>query len=117
MIVCLHEEHSVLHEEHSVLHEEHSVAIAHGYAKVTDRPMAAAVHANVGLMHATMAVYNAFTDRVPLLILGATGPLDKFISGQIRLKKDLLGALQKAVKEVKAGNAVVVDVFVPPRDY
>jgi thiamine pyrophosphate-dependent acetolactate synthase large subunit-like protein len=58
------------------LHEEHAVAIAHGYAKVTDEPMAAAVHSNVGLMHATMAVYNAYTDRVPLLLLGATGPVD-----------------------------------------
>lgn len=58
------------------LHEEHAIAIAHGYAKVAERPMAAAVHANVGLMHATMAIYNAFCDRVPMLILGATGPLD-----------------------------------------
>src|SRR5262249_12955589 len=33
------------------LHEEAAVAIAHGYAKVTDRAMAAAVHSNVGLMH------------------------------------------------------------------
>ena len=32
------------------LHQEHCVAIAHGYAKVTDKPMAAAVHSNVGLM-------------------------------------------------------------------
>lgn len=45
------------------LHEEHAIAIAHGYAKVTERPMAAGLHANVGLMHATMAIYNAFTDR------------------------------------------------------
>ncbi|MCZ6764939.1 MAG: thiamine pyrophosphate-binding protein, partial [Alphaproteobacteria bacterium] len=58
------------------LHEEHAVAIAHGYAKVTGRPMAAAVHANVGLMHATMAIYNAWCDRQPVLILGATGPVD-----------------------------------------
>jgi thiamine pyrophosphate-dependent acetolactate synthase large subunit-like protein len=58
------------------LHEEHAVAIAHGYAKVTGRPMAVALHSNVGLMHATMAIYNAFCDRVPMLILGATGPLD-----------------------------------------
>ena len=58
------------------LHEEHAVAVAHGYAKVTEKPMAAAVHANVGLMHATMAVYNAFCDRVPMVILGATGPVD-----------------------------------------
>lgn len=58
------------------LHEEHAVAIAHGYAKVTGRPMAAAVHSNVGLMHATMAIFNAYCDRVPMLVLGATGPVD-----------------------------------------
>lgn len=58
------------------LHEEHAVAIAHGYAKVTDAPMAAAVHSNVGLMHATMAIFNAYCDRVPMLVLGATGPVD-----------------------------------------
>lgn len=58
------------------LHEEHTVALAHGYAKVTETPILAAVHANVGLQHASMAVYNAFCDRVPVVILGATGPLD-----------------------------------------
>src|ERR1700739_866309 len=58
------------------LHEEHAVAIAHGYAKVTARPMAAAAHANVGLMHATMAIFNAWCDRVPMIVLGATGPVD-----------------------------------------
>ncbi|MFD0668016.1 thiamine pyrophosphate-binding protein [Ramlibacter sp. MAHUQ-53] len=58
------------------LHEEHAVAIAHGYAKVTGRPMAAAAHSNVGLMHATMAVFNAWCDRMPLLLIGATGPFD-----------------------------------------
>ena len=58
------------------LHEEHAVALAHGYAKVTGRPMAVALHSNVGLMHATMALFNAFCDRVPMVVLGATGPLD-----------------------------------------
>ena len=58
------------------LHEEHAVAIAHGYAKVTGRPMAVAVHSNVGLFHATMAIFNAWCDRMPVLILGATGPVD-----------------------------------------
>jgi len=58
------------------LHEEHAVAVAHGYAKVTGKPMAVALHSNVGLMHATMAIFNAFCDRMPMLILGATGPID-----------------------------------------
>lgn len=58
------------------LHEEHAVAIAHGWAKVTGKPMLVAVHANVGLMHASMALYNAWCDRVPMLVLSANGPLD-----------------------------------------
>ncbi len=58
------------------LHEESAVAIAHGYAKVTGRAMAAAVHSNVGLMHATMAMFNAWCDRMPVIVLGATGPVD-----------------------------------------
>jgi thiamine pyrophosphate-dependent acetolactate synthase large subunit-like protein len=58
------------------LHEESAVAIAQGYAKVTGKAMAAAVHSNVGLMHATMAVFNAWCDRMPMVILGATGPVD-----------------------------------------
>jgi hypothetical protein len=41
------------------LHEEAAVAIAHGYAKVTGKAMAAAVHSNVGLLHASMAMFNA----------------------------------------------------------
>src|SRR5579871_992054 len=58
------------------LHEEAAVAIAHGYAKVTGKAMAAAVHSNVGLFHATMAIFNAWCDRMPVIILGATGPVD-----------------------------------------
>ena len=60
----------------TVLHEEHAVAIAHGYAKVTGRPMGAILHANVGLMHGSMAIFDAFCDRVPVLIYGANGPMD-----------------------------------------
>ena len=58
------------------LHEEAAVAIAHGYAKACGRMMGVVLHSNVGLMHATMAIFNAWCDRVPMLILGATGPWD-----------------------------------------
>jgi thiamine pyrophosphate-dependent acetolactate synthase large subunit-like protein len=58
------------------LHEESAVAIAQGYAKVSGRMMGAVVHSNVGLMHASMAIFNAWCDRVPMLVLGATGPWD-----------------------------------------
>jgi thiamine pyrophosphate-dependent acetolactate synthase large subunit-like protein len=58
------------------VHEETAVAVAHGYAKVTDKMMASGLHANIGMMRAIMSVYNAWCDRAPILILGATGPWD-----------------------------------------
>jgi thiamine pyrophosphate-dependent acetolactate synthase large subunit-like protein len=57
-------------------HEEIAVALAHGYAKAKGRPMAAIVHDIVGLQHASMAIFNAFCDRAPVLVIGATGPMD-----------------------------------------
>jgi acetolactate synthase I/II/III large subunit len=50
-------------------HEESSVAMAHGYAKVEGRPMLVMAHGTVGLQHASMAVYNAFADRVPIYMV------------------------------------------------
>jgi acetolactate synthase-1/2/3 large subunit len=50
-------------------HEEISAAIAHGYAKASGKPMAFAVHGVVGVQHASMGVYNAYADRVPMLLL------------------------------------------------
>ena len=58
------------------LHEESAIAIAHGYAKASGSMMAAAVHSNVGLLHASMAIFNAWCDRVPMMIFGANGPMD-----------------------------------------
>jgi thiamine pyrophosphate-dependent acetolactate synthase large subunit-like protein len=58
------------------LHEDHALSIAHGYASVTEEPMAAAVHSNVGLLHGLMGVFNAWCDRAPILLMGATGPVD-----------------------------------------
>jgi thiamine pyrophosphate-dependent acetolactate synthase large subunit-like protein len=57
-------------------HEEIAVAVAHGYAKVAGKPMAAIVHNVVGLQHASMAIYNAWCDRTPILVMGGTGPMN-----------------------------------------
>jgi len=57
-------------------HEEISVALAHGYAKVKGKPMIAIVHNMVGLQHASMAIFNAYIDRVPIMVLGGTGPMN-----------------------------------------
>lgn len=58
------------------LHEESAVSIAHGYARAAGRMMGVVLHSNVGLMHASMSIFNAWCDRVPMLVLGATGPWD-----------------------------------------
>jgi thiamine pyrophosphate-dependent acetolactate synthase large subunit-like protein len=58
-------------------HEEVAVSIAHGYAKVTGKPMTAIVHDVVGLLHAAMTIYYAFVDRIPMILIGATGPVDR----------------------------------------
>ena len=57
-------------------HENTAIGMAHGYAKATEKPMFTFLHNLVGLLHATMAIYYAFTDRVPMVIGGATGPMD-----------------------------------------
>src|SRR5215470_10183460 len=57
-------------------HEAVAVGIAHGYAKAKRKPMAAAVHDIVGLQNASMAIFNAFCDHAPILVLGGTGPMD-----------------------------------------
>ncbi len=53
----------------TVHHEEISAAVAHGYAKAAGKPMAIIVHNTVGLQHASMALYNAWCDRVGALVL------------------------------------------------
>jgi thiamine pyrophosphate-dependent acetolactate synthase large subunit-like protein len=53
----------------TVTHEEIAVAFAHGYAKVACEPAAAMVHSTVGLQHASMALYNAWCDRAPVMTI------------------------------------------------
>ena len=54
----------------SCMHEESGVGMAHGYFKITGKPLMTMVHGTVGLQHATMGIYNAFCDRVPVIIIG-----------------------------------------------
>src|SRR5262249_13399522 len=60
------------------LHEEVSVGMAHGYAKVAGKPMAAMVHGTVGTQHSAMAIYNAYCDRVPIVVFtGNAGAVEE----------------------------------------
>ncbi|MBX3031196.1 MAG: thiamine pyrophosphate-binding protein [Chloroflexi bacterium] len=58
------------------LHEGVAVGLAHGYAKALRSPMAVALHDTVGVLNATLGLYNAWLDEVPMMVLGGVGPLD-----------------------------------------
>ena len=51
-------------------HEESAVGMAHGYFKIAGKPLMSLCHGTVGLQHATMAIYNAWCDRVPVIVVG-----------------------------------------------
>ena len=57
-------------------HEKIALGIAHGLTRVTNKPAAAIVHNLVGLLHGSMGVYYAYVDEAPVILLGATGPMD-----------------------------------------
>lgn len=58
------------------LQENIAVGLAHGYAKTTGRPLAVALHDLVGLQTGSMALFNAYMDMAPVLVLGGSGPAD-----------------------------------------
>ena len=52
-------------------HEESAVAMGHGYAKIEGKPLLTLLHATVGTMHGSMAIYNAYADRAPVYLMPA----------------------------------------------
>jgi thiamine pyrophosphate-dependent acetolactate synthase large subunit-like protein len=58
------------------LHENIAVAVAEGYARTTQRPMAVMLHDLVGLQNGSMAIFNSWMDCTPMLIIGGSGPAD-----------------------------------------
>jgi len=57
------------------LHEEIAVAVAHGYAQASGKPAAAFVHSTVGTLHSTMAIYDAYAARTPVIVMAGAGPM------------------------------------------
>jgi thiamine pyrophosphate-dependent acetolactate synthase large subunit-like protein len=57
-------------------HEEIAIAVAHGYGRAAGKPMVAFVHDIVGLLHSSMAIFNAWMAREGVIVLGGTGPVD-----------------------------------------
>ena len=73
---------------------------------VVGKPMAAMVHGMVGTQHAAMAIYNAYCDRVPMLIFtGNAGPLNSssLVHRSLSLMSELSpGYLQQFLSYVDA---------------
>nr|MDQ3308456.1 thiamine pyrophosphate-binding protein [Actinomycetota bacterium] len=55
-------------------HEKIAMGLAHGFTKASGEPMAVILHDLVGLLHGTMGVYYAYIDRVPVFVMGGSGP-------------------------------------------
>jgi acetolactate synthase I/II/III large subunit len=100
----------------SVTHEEIGVAICHGYARAANKPMMALIYGVLGIQHAAMAVYNAYADRVPIMMFAGNvgdqvkrfGPPSWYHSAT-DLAPLLAGALKWADRPVEAGY--VADSF------
>jgi len=112
----------------SALHEESAIDMAHGYAKSEGKPMAVMLHGTVGTMHASMAIYQAYHNRIPMLLIigrddkfflqqqsaddiaGIVRPITKWDS-QPKTLEESLAAIQQAYREAMTppcGPTVVV---------
>lgn len=80
------------------LHEESAVGMAHGYAKITGKPMMALLHGTVGLMHGSMAIFNAYADRVPIYIVSATHEDPAFWVNRYHSAQDMGALVREYVK-------------------
>ncbi len=78
----------------TALHEESAVTMAHGYAKAEGKPMVAVLHGTIGIQHAAMSIYQAYYDRVPVLMLAGNDP--DFIAAHTA--KDMAGMVRSFTK-------------------
>ena len=53
----------------TALHEESAVTMGHGYGKAEGKPMIALLHGTIGIQHGSMAIYQAYYDRAPVLMI------------------------------------------------
>ncbi len=65
------------------LHEDVVTAMAQGYATASGRPALCILHNLVGLMHGAMGVFNIYCARMPVVILGGSGPSDIDLRGPV----------------------------------
>lgn len=80
------------------LHEESAVAMAHGYAKIEGKPMMVLLHGTVGLLHGSMAIFNAWADRVPIFMVAAQHQDPVGFTSRRHSAQDLGGLVRDFVK-------------------
>jgi thiamine pyrophosphate-dependent acetolactate synthase large subunit-like protein len=78
----------------TALHEESAVTMAHGYAKAEGKPMLALLHGTIGVQHAAMSIYQAYYDRVPVLMIAGNDP--DFIAAHTA--RDMAGIVRSYTK-------------------
>src|SRR5206468_3771312 len=87
------------------MHEESAVAMAHGYFKAEGKPMLVAAHGTVGLQHASMALYNAWCDRVPVYLV-----IGNYNDAAVRRPAEWYHGLQQAARMLVAAESPVLVV-------
>lgn len=80
------------------LHEESAVGMAHGYAKIEGKPIACLLHGTVGVLHASMAIYNAYADRVPIYMLVGNHKDPSGFINPLHSAQDMGGLIRDYVK-------------------
>jgi acetolactate synthase-1/2/3 large subunit len=58
-----------------VPHENVAIAMAHGYAMISGKPLAVMLHVNVGTSNAICGLTNAYRTNIPLLLMAGRTPL------------------------------------------
>ena len=78
----------------TALHEMSAVDMAHGYAKTEGKPMVALLHGTIGIQNGSMAIYQAFHDQTPVLLIA--GRDEGFIAGHTA--DDMAGMVRSYTK-------------------
>jgi acetolactate synthase I/II/III large subunit len=78
----------------TALHEESAVTMAHGYAKAEGKPMLALLHGTIGIQHGAMSIYQAYYDRVPVVMIAGDDP--DFIAAHTA--RDMAGMVRSYTK-------------------
>ena len=78
----------------TALHEMSAVDMASGYGRSEGKPMAALLHGTLGVQNASMAIYQAFSGRIPVLLL--VGRDDGFF--QSHTADDIAGIVRSFTK-------------------